>query len=188
MPAAAASSPIGRRTGSIAPMTNPDGERPVRKPPVAEQISTAPIVVVAIDLAEGAEALADALRVTVRRILEIAPGARDVRLVLDAVLYIGIAVSQAFFVGQEGFVADLSQSEDGPAFVYHAAAVEIVFFKDLAAKFGTHHAELGGQFDKAFLVQTIFFFDLDGHIDSRNNNLRRYAIDGQTAYQIYRAT
>ena len=73
---------------------DPEIKRPAQKPPVAEQIATAPIVVVAIDLAGGSEALADALRVTVRRILEIAPGARlaclnvlkQHRIALDATL------------------------------------------------------------------------------------------------------
>jgi len=43
---------------------------------VASQISAAPIVAVAIDLAEGSEALAEALRTTVKRMGEIVPGAR----------------------------------------------------------------------------------------------------------------
>ncbi len=42
----------------------------------AEQLAHAPIVVVALDLAQGSEALAEILRVTARRILQIEPGAR----------------------------------------------------------------------------------------------------------------
>ncbi len=42
----------------------------------AEQISKAPIVAVALDLAQGSEALAEALRLTTRRVLQTAPGAR----------------------------------------------------------------------------------------------------------------
>ncbi len=49
---------------------------PVLKRAVAAQISTAPIVAIALDLEEGSEALAEALRVTVKRILEILPAAR----------------------------------------------------------------------------------------------------------------
>ena len=49
---------------------------PVQKQAVAAQLSTAPIVAIAIDLDEGSEALAEALRVTVKRILEILPAAR----------------------------------------------------------------------------------------------------------------
>ena len=49
---------------------------PVRRQAVAAQISTAPIVAIAVDLDEGSEALAEALRVTVRRVLELLPAAR----------------------------------------------------------------------------------------------------------------
>jgi nucleotide-binding universal stress UspA family protein len=55
---------------------NPEETPSVLKRAVASQISAAPIVVVAIDLAEGSEALAEALRTTVRRMGEIVPGAR----------------------------------------------------------------------------------------------------------------
>jgi len=55
---------------------NPDAAPSVFKQAVAAQISAAPIVAVAIDLAEGSEALAEALRTTVRRMAEIVPGAR----------------------------------------------------------------------------------------------------------------
>ena len=53
-----------------------DTAYPVLKHAVAAQISTAPIVAVAVDVAEGSDELADSIRFTVRRILEIAPGAR----------------------------------------------------------------------------------------------------------------
>lgn len=55
---------------------NPDYQPPVLRNAAAVQLSKAPIVAVAIDLGSGSGALADALRVTVGRILEIAPGAR----------------------------------------------------------------------------------------------------------------
>ena len=55
---------------------NPPADHPVLKDALAAQISAAPIVAVAIDLAEESEALAEAMRVTVRRVLEISPGAR----------------------------------------------------------------------------------------------------------------
>jgi nucleotide-binding universal stress UspA family protein len=55
---------------------NPDAAPPVLKHAVAAQISGAPIVAVAIDLADGSEAVAEAMRITVRRVLEIAPEAR----------------------------------------------------------------------------------------------------------------
>lgn len=42
----------------------------------AEQLSRAPIVMVAIDVAHGSEALAETLRVTTRRLLQTEPGAR----------------------------------------------------------------------------------------------------------------
>ncbi|HEV8267121.1 MAG TPA: serine/threonine-protein kinase, partial [Thermoanaerobaculia bacterium] len=45
-------------------------------PSVAAQVSTAPILAVSIDLAGASEPLQEALRVTVRRMLEILPGAR----------------------------------------------------------------------------------------------------------------
>ena len=54
--------------------------RPALKLALETQISTAPIVAVALDLAEGSEALSEALRVTLRRILETLPGARVVCL------------------------------------------------------------------------------------------------------------
>jgi len=53
---------------------------PALKLAVATQISTAPIVAVALDLAEGSEALSEALRVTLRMILETLPQARVVCL------------------------------------------------------------------------------------------------------------
>jgi eukaryotic-like serine/threonine-protein kinase len=55
---------------------HPDFRPHVRRKPVAEQVSAAPIVAVAIDLEEASEALHEALRVTVRRVLEIVPAAR----------------------------------------------------------------------------------------------------------------
>jgi len=55
---------------------NPDAAPEVLKHSVAAQISTAPIVVVAIDLAEGTDVLADELRSTVQRMLDIAPGSQ----------------------------------------------------------------------------------------------------------------
>ena len=54
---------------------HPDARRPAR-PTVAEQVSTAPIVAVAVDLEDASEALHEALRDTVRRVVEIVPGAR----------------------------------------------------------------------------------------------------------------
>jgi eukaryotic-like serine/threonine-protein kinase len=55
---------------------NQDTAPLVLKNAVATQLSTAPIVAVAIDVAEGSEELADAMRTTVRRMLEIAPRTR----------------------------------------------------------------------------------------------------------------
>ncbi|HQR45210.1 MAG TPA: bifunctional serine/threonine-protein kinase/universal stress protein [Thermoanaerobaculia bacterium] len=54
----------------------PPESRPALKHAVAAQISTAPILAVALDVTEGSDELAEAIRVTVRRILEIVPGAR----------------------------------------------------------------------------------------------------------------
>lgn len=55
---------------------HPDYRLTARKRPVAEQVSAAPIVAVAVDLADGSEPLHEALRATVGRLLEIVPGAR----------------------------------------------------------------------------------------------------------------
>ena len=55
---------------------NQDLVRPHSKPALAAQISSAPIVAVAIDLAEGSAALNDALRATAGRILATLPSAR----------------------------------------------------------------------------------------------------------------
>lgn len=55
---------------------NQDLVRPHSKSALAAQISSAPIVAVAIDLAEGSAALNDALRVTAGRILATLPSAR----------------------------------------------------------------------------------------------------------------
>lgn len=55
---------------------HPDFARPALRHAVAAQVSTAPIVAVAIDLAEASEALHEAVRVTVKRVLETVPGAR----------------------------------------------------------------------------------------------------------------
>ena len=50
--------------------------RPVRRGELAAQIADAPIVVAALDLGDGNAALADALRVTSARVLQMVPGAR----------------------------------------------------------------------------------------------------------------
>jgi nucleotide-binding universal stress UspA family protein len=55
---------------------HPDFVRSAPRQAVAAQVSTAPIVAVAIDLAEDSELLHEALRVTVMRILETVPDAR----------------------------------------------------------------------------------------------------------------
>jgi nucleotide-binding universal stress UspA family protein len=55
---------------------HPDFVRPAPRQAVLAQVSTAPIVAVAIDLADGSEPLHEALRVTVARILETVPDAR----------------------------------------------------------------------------------------------------------------
>jgi nucleotide-binding universal stress UspA family protein len=55
---------------------NQDLMRPSAKPALAAQLSSAPIVAVAIDLAEGSAALHDALRGTAGRILATLPSAR----------------------------------------------------------------------------------------------------------------
>jgi len=52
------------------------GVEPATGPTASEHVSRAPIVAVALDLAQGSEALAEALRRTTRRILQIEPGAR----------------------------------------------------------------------------------------------------------------
>ena len=55
---------------------NQDATRPRTKQALAAQLSSAPIVAVAIDLAEGSAALNDALRTTAGRILATLPAAR----------------------------------------------------------------------------------------------------------------
>jgi nucleotide-binding universal stress UspA family protein len=55
---------------------NQEAARPRAKQALAAQLSSAPIVAVAIDLAEGSAALNDALRVTAGRILATLPAAR----------------------------------------------------------------------------------------------------------------
>jgi len=55
---------------------NQDATRPRAKQALAAQLSSAPIVAVAIDLAEGSAALNDALRTTAGRILATLPSAR----------------------------------------------------------------------------------------------------------------
>ena len=55
---------------------NQDLTRPRAKPALAAQLSSAPIVAVAIDLTEGSAALHDALRTTAGRILATLPSAR----------------------------------------------------------------------------------------------------------------
>lgn len=49
---------------------------PARRADVAAQVSTAPMVAVAVDLAESSEALFEAIRTTLRRVLETVPDAR----------------------------------------------------------------------------------------------------------------
>ena len=60
-------------------------------------------------------------------------------------------------------VTGLSQPKNGGTFIKHAAAMKIIFLKDLVAKLGTELAELRGQLDQPLFVDPIFFFDLDGH-------------------------
>jgi eukaryotic-like serine/threonine-protein kinase len=55
---------------------NKDLAKSIRRPAVAAQISSAPIVAAAVDLAEGSSELNDALRVTTQAILATLPAAR----------------------------------------------------------------------------------------------------------------
>jgi eukaryotic-like serine/threonine-protein kinase len=55
---------------------NKDLTRPRAKPALAAQLAAAPIVAVAIDLAEGSDSINDALRMTAQRILATLPSAR----------------------------------------------------------------------------------------------------------------
>jgi nucleotide-binding universal stress UspA family protein len=50
--------------------------RPAALREIAAPLATAPIVMVAVDVTDGGEELAEAMRVTVRRLIEIVPGAR----------------------------------------------------------------------------------------------------------------
>lgn len=52
------------------------GMEPMPQQSASQQLARAPIIVVAIDLAHGSEALAEALRVAARRVLQTEPGAR----------------------------------------------------------------------------------------------------------------
>ncbi|HYD96508.1 MAG TPA: bifunctional serine/threonine-protein kinase/universal stress protein [Noviherbaspirillum sp.] len=52
------------------------GMEPVPQQSASTQLARAPIIMVAIDLAHGSEALAEALRVAARRVLQTEPGAR----------------------------------------------------------------------------------------------------------------
>lgn len=54
----------------------PEAAKPARRDSQASQIATAPIVLVAIDLAEGNARLAEMLRQTIARVLKTEPGAR----------------------------------------------------------------------------------------------------------------
>jgi nucleotide-binding universal stress UspA family protein len=73
---------------------NSDLTRPRSKPQLSDQLASAPIVAVAIDLAEGTAPLNDALRVTTERMLATLPSARlaclnvlkQARLALDMTL------------------------------------------------------------------------------------------------------
>jgi len=58
-----------------------------------EQLSQSPIVVAAIDLAQGSEALAESLRMTARRILQTAPGARLACVTVQKTNRIGMDVT-----------------------------------------------------------------------------------------------
>lgn len=58
-----------------------------------EQLSQSPIVVAAIDLAQGSEALAETLRMTARRILQTAPGARLACVTVQKTNRIGMAIT-----------------------------------------------------------------------------------------------
>jgi nucleotide-binding universal stress UspA family protein len=58
-----------------------------------EQLAQSPIVVAAIDLAQGSEALADNLRMTARRILHTAPGARLACVTVQRTNRIGMDVT-----------------------------------------------------------------------------------------------
>jgi serine/threonine protein kinase len=55
---------------------NSDTIKPIAKQSVEAQAISAPIIAVAVDLSEGAQTLGDALRLTVRRVLDTVPGAR----------------------------------------------------------------------------------------------------------------
>jgi nucleotide-binding universal stress UspA family protein len=69
------------------------GIEPQPQQSAASQLSQAPIIVVAIDLAHGSEALAETLRVTTRRILQTEPGARLACITVQKTNRIGMDVT-----------------------------------------------------------------------------------------------
>jgi nucleotide-binding universal stress UspA family protein len=69
------------------------GEEPDLRQSAAVQLSKAPIVAVAIDLTQGSEALAEALLLTTRRVLQTEPGARLACLTVLRTPRLGIETS-----------------------------------------------------------------------------------------------
>jgi nucleotide-binding universal stress UspA family protein len=68
------------------------GIEPQLQQSAASQLSQAPIIVAAIDVANGSEALAETLRVTTRRILQTEPGARLACITVQKINRIGMDV------------------------------------------------------------------------------------------------
>jgi len=66
------------------------GAEPISSQSAADQLSRAPIIVVALDLHHGSEALADSLRNITRRMLQTEPGARLACLTIRKVSRIGM--------------------------------------------------------------------------------------------------
>ena len=69
----------------------------------------------------------------------------------------------AFLVGERSAFIGLSDPQNRWPFIEQAPAVEIVFLKRLILECCTQFAESRRQLDKPFLVDAVFFFDLNGH-------------------------
>jgi hypothetical protein len=77
---------------------------------------------------------------------------------------------QAFFIGYRRFILGFSESEDGITVVENAAAMQVIFLKDLARKDGAYSFKAFRQLCKLFWIKAVFFFGLNGHV----RNIREF--------------
>jgi len=100
--------------------------RPAALREIAAPLATAPIVMVAVDVTDGGEELAEAMRVTVRRLIEIVPGARFAIVNVLKHRRIGIDDTVKVFLADGGQANSLSFGPEGQLYAVSSSTGKIL--------------------------------------------------------------